>query len=118
MPNTYSNSVKYKLCKIFTTAIISSFFLTIGAIVPQMVLSSGDLRAKVDWELQALYQQNQVNFFSSLANLLEGNFQILVNDMAILKAAEELTANENNKTGAVVWPTQGNIDTRNWSLPL
>ena len=48
MPNTYSNSVKYKLCKIFTTAIISSFFLTIGAIVPQMVLSSGDLRAKVD----------------------------------------------------------------------
>ena len=59
-----------------------------------------------------------MNFFSSLANLLEGNFQILVNDMAILKAAEELTANENNKTGAVVWPTQGNIDTRNWSLPL
>ena len=52
----YSNSVKYKLCKIFTIAIISSFLLTIGAIVPLMVLTSKDLRVKVDGELQALYQ--------------------------------------------------------------
>ena len=61
----YSNSVKYKLCKIFTIAIISSFFLTIGAIVPLMYLASSDLRAKVDGELQTLYQQNQLNHFSS-----------------------------------------------------
>ena len=44
MTTKYSNSVKYKLCKLFTIAIISCFLITFVAVAPLMILFSRDLK--------------------------------------------------------------------------